>query len=263
MQLDPNLEKTVFDAIDRVATLWARAAALPIGIDLKNLEVVERDPFLRSLGASVCVGRSPFVNEGTGIGGWILPESAADRLARGALQLPPPPSHVLASFGGPIDEGIQLLHALFIEAWNLDAPIHLRLNDDISARRAERLYGLGNRVVESPMYPWVVAAGVEIGGQFFQIGFLISPKFCVVPHPDYAVPTRIVSWSDEGRSPVAFVDPTGTVTRWLMEEIRAGRLTCTRGAPVDAAAAIVTVGGRPGVAPVETLTISTTVTETP
>ena len=43
------------------------------------------------------------------------------------LGLPPPPPHVVTTLGGPIDEGIQILNGLFVEAWNADIPIAWRI----------------------------------------------------------------------------------------------------------------------------------------
>ncbi len=257
MRLDPTFETTVRDAIERVSNTWARSIPIPIHLDLSSLELVERDPFFRSLGSSVCVGRSPFVSEGIGIGGWILPEPAADRLARGLLSLPPPPAHGVATFGGPIDEGIQILHTLFLEGWNQGIPNRWRINDDISLRRAERLWGLGTRDVTTPVYPWVLPLDFEIAGQFYQLGIILSPALTSDPDPSYTVPSTVASWIDGTHAPVAFVDPTGTVTRWLLEEIRSGRLQCTRGdTATTGTPATVTVGGTAGMAPHEVLTIS-------
>ena len=256
MRIDPTHEAMVREAIDRVSIAWARSVPIPIQLRLDSLELIERDSFLRSLGRSVCVGRSPFVAEGKGVGGWILPEGAADRLSRGLLSLPPPPPHAVASFGGPVDEGTQIIHSLFIEAWNQGIPAAWRLNDDIQVQCAERLADLGTRAVKAPIYPWVLPLDFEIAGHFYQLGIVVSPSLVDTPDPQFAPSPAVPSWQSSQQAPVAFVDPTGTVTKWLLEEIRAGRLVCKRG-PVAASGprATVTIGGSPDVEPGEVLTI--------
>ena len=256
MRLDPEVENLITEAVTRVGETWARALPLPCRIDPESIALVERDAFFRTIGHAACVGRSPFIAEGKGIGGWVLAEAGADRLARGVLNLPPPPQHGTTTFGGPIEDGIRVLHGLFLDGWNQGMPNDWRLNDDIESRLTERVHGLGTREVPAPAFPWLVTVNLEVAGFFCQLGIFLRPDAVAEAVPDHAPPTALVPWECGVNPPVAFVDPTGTVVRWLMDEIRAGRLVAKRSDAAAPASATVTIGGCAGVPPAETLVIA-------
>ena len=255
MELNSPAIEDLRAALRRVIETWSSAADLPIVIDEASFELKKRDPYLRSLGPSCCIGRSPFVQEGKGVGGWILPENAADILSRGILKLPAPPAHVRVSLGGPVDQGIQVLQALYLESWNAGIDPQWRLDDDIAQRISERLTSMGTREVSGALYPWVFGGGIEIDRKYFPLAVAISPAMCVAPDQSYEPSGEVSPWGGDSRAPVAFVDPTGEVARWLMEQIREGRLTASRTTKPGSVSATVTIGGTPGLAPVETLTL--------
>ena len=242
--------------LERVLRAWSGAAGLSIHLDEESFVLKKRDTFLRSLGPECCVGRSPFVTEGRGVAGWMICEEAADLLTRAILKLPTPPPHVRTSLGGPIDQGVKILQALFIEAWNGEIAPDWHLNRAIDRRIAERLHGMGTREVPGAFYPWVFGGGIEIEGRFFSFALAISPTMCVIPDQSYVPNDEITPWGGNDRAPVSFIDPTGEVARWLMEQIREGKLIASRASTSETVTATVTVGGSPGMAPVETLTLA-------
>ncbi len=256
MRLRPDVEPLLESLIERVGKAWSDAVALPLVIQASASALVDRGGFLRSLGRSVCCGRSLFLGGRSGIGGWILPEAAADRMARGLLRLPAPPPHSLASLGGPVDQGMAMLHELFLGAWNRGAPPSLRLSEEIGERAVERVPGGVLAEVTESIYPWVLVAALDIDGLATQVGILVSPEMVESPAPGFVPAKEIVSWLGSGRAPVAFIDPSGELVRWLHDAVRTGKIECVReGASAPRGAATLVVGGSPGMTPIDTITI--------
>lgn len=165
MRPSPDLRDAITETVTRIGEAWSSAVPFPCRIEPATLCVQERDPFLRSLGSTTCVGRSPFADPLLGIAGWVLGEGATDRLARGLLDLPPPPPGVTSDLGGPLERGMELLHQLFVEHWNRCLPAALRIREEASTALTERVKGLGNRSVPTPAYPWMLTVELEISGR--------------------------------------------------------------------------------------------------
>jgi hypothetical protein len=261
MRLPPERATIFARWIERIGEAWARAVPIPLRIDAASLSLVELAPFLRSLGPSFCCGRSLYAGAGRGVGGWLLPHRAADRLACAIGGLPPPPPHASASIGGPLDAGLEQIHGLFLAAWNRSAPPEWRLSEEITERSIQRFSGSPPPRVAAELPGTILAATIEVEGNPAEVGLLLPPALLGEPaanapladHPDHPVPL-----SASGGAPLAIADPSGELVRWLCAASREGRVECvsspfpSSGAP---SAATLVVGGAPGAHPLEFVTI--------
>jgi len=257
MRPSPDLRDAITETVTRIGEAWSSAVPFPCRIEPATLCVQERDQFLRSLGTTTCVGRSPFADPLLGIAGWVLGEGATDRLARGLLDLPPPPPGVTSDLGGPLERGMELLHQLFVEHWNRCLPAALRIREEASTALTERVKGLGNRSVPTPAYPWMLTVELEISGRPCPWGIFLAPALVETPVESFSPASRVVSWSHENRPSVAFVDGDGSLVRWLMGEIRSGRLIARRSCGAEATAPTLVLKGTEGLPPDDVLVIET------
>jgi len=258
MRLPPERETVIARWVERIAEAWSRAAPIALRIDASSLSLVDRSAFLRSLGPAVCCGRSRFAGSRRGVGGWLLPHRAADRLACALGGLPPPPPHASATLGGPLDAGLGQLHELFLVAWNRTAPPEWRLSEEIGEWAVERFAALPPPRVAAEMPERVLAATIEVDGHFGEVGFLLPPELLgeSVAGPVPAGP--VAPLAPAAGSPIGIADPDGEVVRWLCAAARDGRIECvpTPAHPTDPArAATIVIGGAPGAPPVEVVTI--------
>jgi len=196
-----------------------------------------------------------FCGPGKGIGGWIMPEPITDIFTSGLLHLPPPPRDGAISFGGPINEGMRRLHQLFLNAWNGAAPPTWRISEEATDAAVERVDQFHYRSLAATIYPQVFAGTCRVADRYSVVAFTLSSQMFENPGESYTPPTTLKSISKASSSPISIHDRDGAVVEWLLKEIQSGRLSCKKGDLAGSSPAILTIGGRPGQSPVESICI--------